>query len=218
MSSCAELLSTVTSGSAATGETVASAAVGLATLTAWCLLTLVAGLALLTVLASLPGSVGRIGRLLHRRLTPPTLGKLLAGVLGLSQLGQVGLGTAVASAAGAATSVGQPTSVWASASFGTPGQTHPTPVDWPGLAPSDPPTERIAYTVRAGDSLWAIAERELGSQTSPAETDERWRQWYAENRAVIGEDPGLIHPGQVLVPPDGQPRDAPEASDSQDSR
>ncbi len=218
MSACAELLSTVTSGSASTGETVASAAVGLATLTAWGLLTLVAGLVLLTVLASVPGSVGRIGRLLHRRLTPPTLGKLLVGVLGLSQLGQVGLGTAVASAAGPATAVEQPTSVWASSPAGAPGQSHPASVDWPGLAPSDAPSERIAYTVRVGDSLWAIAEREAGSQTNPAVTDERWRQWYAENRAVIGEDPGLIHPGQVLVPPGLELRDGSAASDGQDSR
>jgi hypothetical protein len=30
-----------------------------------------------------------------------------------------------------------------------------------------------------------------------------WPRWYAANRAVIGPDPGLIRPGQELMPPSG---------------
>ncbi|TDW69867.1 hypothetical protein [Kribbella pratensis] len=60
----------------------------------------------------------------------------------------------------------------------------------------------VRVVVREGDSLWGLAARELG----PGATDEaiaaRWPDWYAVNRQVIGEDPDLILPGQVLrVPP-----------------
>ncbi|WP_327284334.1 MULTISPECIES: LysM peptidoglycan-binding domain-containing protein [unclassified Streptomyces] len=50
------------------------------------------------------------------------------------------------------------------------------------------------YTVRSGDSLSAIARRELGNEA-------RWRELYAMNRGVIGSNPELIHPGQVLTLP-----------------
>ncbi|MQT00741.1 LysM peptidoglycan-binding domain-containing protein [Streptomyces jumonjinensis] len=47
-----------------------------------------------------------------------------------------------------------------------------------------------AYTVRAGDSLSAIAqEREL---------DGGWNALYEQNRDTVGTDPDLIHPGQSL--------------------
>ncbi|GGS84178.1 MULTISPECIES: LysM peptidoglycan-binding domain-containing protein [Streptomyces] len=50
------------------------------------------------------------------------------------------------------------------------------------------------YTVRKGDTLMLIARRELGNEA-------RWRELYAVNRAVIGSDPHLVHPGQVLTLP-----------------
>ncbi|TCN44320.1 LysM domain-containing protein [Kribbella orskensis] len=58
-----------------------------------------------------------------------------------------------------------------------------------------------SHVVQPGESLWSIAAAELG----PAATDEaiatRWPQWYAVNRQLIGPDPDLIHPGQVLRTP-----------------
>jgi len=65
------------------------------------------------------------------------------------------------------------------------------------------------YTVASGDSLWAIAARELGDGN-------RWRDLYEANRDIIGGDPGLIRPGQVLtIPGEGAapaaPPPAPEA-------
>jgi LysM repeat protein len=57
----------------------------------------------------------------------------------------------------------------------------------------------MAYTVKAGDSLWAIAERELGSGT-------RWQEIQAANN-ITGT---LIRPGQVLQIP-GKPAPAPAA-------
>lgn len=56
--------------------------------------------------------------------------------------------------------------------------------------------------VRAGDSLWSLAQASLSPDATPARTTERWRAIYAANRAEIGVDPDLIHPGQRLqVPP-----------------
>ena len=52
--------------------------------------------------------------------------------------------------------------------------------------------------VRAGDSLWSIAARELGPNASAEAIGARWPEWYAANRQVIGSDPDLILPGQVL--------------------
>lgn len=57
-------------------------------------------------------------------------------------------------------------------------------------APS-PPAPRT-YTVRDGDTLSGIAAH-LGLPD--------WRRLYEANRAVIGGDPNLIQPGQVLVVP-----------------
>jgi len=54
-------------------------------------------------------------------------------------------------------------------------------------APSTPKT----YTVKPGDTLWAIAKKTLGDGG-------RWREIYNNNTNVIGKDPNLIFPGQVL--------------------
>lgn len=62
-----------------------------------------------------------------------------------------------------------------------------------------------AVTVRPGDTLWALAERELGPTASPAQVDRRWRELYRLNRSVVGPDPDLIRPGQRLrLPPSPQ--------------
>jgi len=59
------------------------------------------------------------------------------------------------------------------------------------------------YVVRRGDALWNIAARHLGPHASAAEIARAWPRWYAANRAVIGIDPGVILPGQVLYAPTG---------------
>jgi nucleoid-associated protein YgaU len=55
--------------------------------------------------------------------------------------------------------------------------------------------------VHRGDSLWSIAARGLGPDATDAEVAEAWPHWYAANRDVIGPDPDLILPGQVLRAP-----------------
>jgi hypothetical protein len=57
------------------------------------------------------------------------------------------------------------------------------------------------YVVQRGDSLWGIAEEILGTE-SPAKVARFWPQIHRMNRDVIGRDPNLLVPGQVLALPD----------------
>ncbi|MBT2466328.1 LysM peptidoglycan-binding domain-containing protein [Streptomyces sp. ISL-66] len=62
-------------------------------------------------------------------------------------------------------------------------------------APMKPaPKAQRTYTVRPGDSLSAIARRELGNEG-------RWRELYAMNKGVVGSNPDMIHPGMKLTLP-----------------
>lgn len=63
--------------------------------------------------------------------------------------------------------------------------------------------------VRPGDSLWAIAARELGPTATDAEVDARWREIYAANRAAVGADPDLIRPAMRLRIPDDRAKETP---------
>lgn len=56
-----------------------------------------------------------------------------------------------------------------------------------------PETPR-SYTVAAGDCLWAIAQRFYGKGSE-------YTRIYNANRGVIGSNPNLIYPGQVLTIP-----------------
>jgi len=53
-----------------------------------------------------------------------------------------------------------------------------------------PPAPKT-YTVKSGDSLWAIAKQLLGDGS-------RWKEIYNANTGVIGSNPDLIYPGQVF--------------------
>ncbi|WP_413450975.1 LysM peptidoglycan-binding domain-containing protein [Georgenia phoenicis] len=69
-------------------------------------------------------------------------------------------------------------------------------------APAAPTPSRAAHVVRPGDSLWSIARARLGPEVTDAQVAAEWPRWYATNRAVIGADPHLIHPGQTLQAPE----------------
>lgn len=55
--------------------------------------------------------------------------------------------------------------------------------------------------VKRGDNLWNIAKDHLPAGASNAEINQEWHRWYDANRQVIGENPDMILPGQMLTPP-----------------
>lgn len=55
--------------------------------------------------------------------------------------------------------------------------------------------------VRPGDSLWSVAARYLGPGASAGDIAEAWPDWFEANRSVIGDNPDVIRPGQLLVVP-----------------
>ena len=59
--------------------------------------------------------------------------------------------------------------------------------------PDSKPLPKV-YVVKSGDTLWAIAKRELGDSG-------KWKSLYETNKTVIGPNANLIHPGQKLVMP-----------------
>ena len=71
--------------------------------------------------------------------------------------------------------------------------TPPTPPPAPNPPPVTPPHHHgyTSYTVVRGDCLWNIAGHFLHNHLA-------WHKLYALNRGVIGANPNLIYPGQVL--------------------
>jgi hypothetical protein len=65
-------------------------------------------------------------------------------------------------------------------------------------APASRASHGGQVSVRPGDSLWLIAARRLGAHASAAQIADAWPRWYSRNEAVIGDDPALIRPGQIL--------------------
>jgi len=61
----------------------------------------------------------------------------------------------------------------------------------PGDQPTGPETERV---VESGDTLSGIAQETTGDA-------DNWQALYEANQDVVGRDPDLIYPGQVLVLP-----------------
>ncbi|WP_030234201.1 transglycosylase SLT domain-containing protein [Streptomyces sp. NRRL S-455] len=55
---------------------------------------------------------------------------------------------------------------------------------------ANPPAKSVTYTVAKGDTLYGIAEK--------YDVSGGWKQLYKDNRAAVGDDPKLIHPGLKL--------------------
>ena len=75
-----------------------------------------------------------------------------------------------------------------------------------GPRPAQPGSERAdlaagVVVVARGDTLWGLAAEALHPGANDAEIATSWHAWYELNRAVIGEDPNLLHPGQLLQAP-----------------
>lgn len=73
------------------------------------------------------------------------------------------------------------------------------------VAPRPSSPDAATITVRPGDSLWSLAAADLPAGASTRQVTASWHAWYATNRDVVGADPDLIVPGQVLIVPDAAP-------------
>ncbi len=174
---------------------------------------------LLTALSALPGLAGAVGRVLLRGVLPASARRATALALGVGLVTAPALtgcttpppGPAVVLAAGTATpSVpdwpaaptlsDQPTDPAPPApASASPAAASPAAVpDWPAPAPG-------AHVVLRGECLWSIAEADLrvrtGADPAPAAVAAAVQRWWAANAEVIGDDPDLLLPGQVLTPP-----------------
>lgn len=189
------------SGSDAAVGTVAGALLWLVAL--WVALALA-----VTAASLLPGRLGRLGSAAARRVTPAALRRVVVAATSTSILLSPAAAIAVPSG-------GLPAPAGASSlpAVGWPVDSGPaatSPVPAPRAEANTPPgTERVTaptgsdrVRVRAGDSLWAIAGRQLGPATPAARTQQEWPRWYAVNRQLIGPDPNLIRPGTSLRIPD----------------
>jgi nucleoid-associated protein YgaU len=173
------------------------------------------GLAL-TAASALPGLVGAAARGLLSVVLPAGARRSAALVLGLG-LGVAGpvLGTASvllaapAAAAAPAASVGDVPD-WPAALPDRPSAVpdRPAPAAHPPAPVPDWPTEERpagAHVVVRGDCLWHIATARLTERSAAAPTDAEVaaevHAWWAANTDVIGPDPDLLLPGQVLRPP-----------------
>jgi nucleoid-associated protein YgaU len=178
------------------------AAVDLTEAALWCVGVWVAVGLLACAAAALPGACGRIGDRLARRVLPTALYRLLAGAAGLGVL----LSPAVASAAPhPAPTASAPAPQWPSDSPLPPPAWPATPVPRPATprhtADRTPAPRAAAVVVQPGDTLWSITAEHLPADAGPKRVAREWPRWFAANRAVVGADPDLIRPGQVLHAP-----------------
>jgi nucleoid-associated protein YgaU len=169
----------------------------------WCWGTL--GLAL-TAASALPGLAGALADGLLHRLLPAGARRTAALALGVG-LGlappALGLAVVVATPAVAAAEETSPAGTvpdWpgAASPAPTPADDDPAIPDWPQAPAAG------EHVVVRGDCLWDIAERQLTTSATPppaADVAAAVTAWWQANADVIGPDPDLLLPGQVLRPP-----------------
>lgn len=78
----------------------------------------------------------------------------------------------------------------------------PGPLAGRPLRHQEPADQAAVVTVRPGDSLWSLSADRLGPYASDVDIAMDWPRLYQANRDVIGANPNLLRPGQVLrLPP-----------------
>lgn len=168
----------------------------------WLLLSWLALSVVISALASTPRAVGGALARLDAAVTPALIRRSVAALVGGAVLAGPVLAMPVASAAvrdpGArpVVAIDGDGSVVFDRPVGVPTRHAPQPE-----SPANPDAARPPVEVRLGDTLWDIAARHLGDDATAAQIAAEWPRWHAANRAVIGSDPGLIRPGQILTPP-----------------
>lgn len=80
----------------------------------------------------------------------------------------------------------------------------PGPLAGRPLRQQQPGAQSAEVTVRAGDSLWSLSSARLGPFASDVDIALDWPLIYQANRDIIGGNPDLLRPGQVLQLPPGQ--------------
>jgi len=168
-----------------------------------------AGSALVAALALLPGSAGPALARCERHLTPPSVRRLVRLAAG------AGVASAVAGTLLSPASA-TPALALARSEHGVAARWEPSGADTRGSGipvldrlahPSAPPLRPDArpipatYVVRPGDTLWDIAAAAQPGTPSTSDVAAAWPRWWRLNRSVVGPDPGLIIPGQVLRVP-----------------
>jgi resuscitation-promoting factor RpfA len=176
-------------------------------------------------LSAAPGSAGRTAQAITLRLLPAAARQLLTGALGFSVMLTPGQALAVS---GDATPPRTATPGWSVAISATaspawtgpgaepPGAQQPSQLSptWLADARQDVATDSVpaasvpsvdipadTVVVAPGDSLWLLAAHRLPASAPSELVQQASCDWYATNRATIGDDPNLIHPGQTLLAP-----------------
>ncbi|MDP9417382.1 MAG: hypothetical protein M3P48_06025 [Actinomycetota bacterium] len=184
-------------------------------------LTWIAGSVVLTAVTAGGRRVGPVAHAIAGRITPALVHRGVVALLGLSVV------TAAAPASAATESRVRVVAAQEQeqGSFPAAGQALPD-LDrvppGPAWLPPKPPRSVVAeravplvttpahpehaaaeeVVVRRGDTLWDIAARGLGPGATAEDIAREWPRWYAANAAVIGADPDLLLPGQLLRPPE----------------
>lgn len=68
----------------------------------------------------------------------------------------------------------------------------------PPVRNGSPTSPNRTVVVHRGDSLWSLAAHQLPADASASAILQAVYQWYRLNRQVVGPDPDLILPGQIL--------------------
>ncbi len=171
----------------------------------------------LEALSRAPGAVGTAAARVSAGVSPLVVRRAAAVLVG------IGIGAGATAGPAPAASVRSATAVMAEAVAGStplpdPGWAAGTDPGWTPTAPRvrpQPDVEVVSgraaarqegeVVVHRGDSLWSIAARHLGGGASDAEVAREWPRWYDTNRDVVGPDPDLLLPGQVLHAPESVP-------------
>ena len=179
----------------------------------------------LRTLSLVPGSIGWVSGRAVLLLSPDAVRRMLDLLVGGTLLVQVTLTAMPSALPGRGLDAIDVTAAASVTSIGSVGLIDPTD---PAIgmrpaptrpAPTRPPSRRLAaplppwlgggpskstvgHTVEPGDTLWDIAAAHLQpSERSSARVHRYWQQIYRANRAGIGDDPDLIHPGTRLKVP-----------------
>ncbi len=172
---------------------------------AWLLIGWLGVVAALAGVAAGPGRRSAPASRLLDRLAPSVLRRAAAALAGASLAAGAWAGPAFADPSPASTPHAT------SFDWGPPAESTasvdpaPAPRAVPSAVPGGGPLLAATVTVRPGDCLWQIAAASLasaGAAPSAAEIAAAWPRWYAANQSVIGDDPGLILPGQRLTAPE----------------